>query len=214
MGGEPWGYPRPIALYLSPNGCRQWGMTTHSKSLLILASWPAESGWSRNFSPHAQAGVSLWHPSCLALEQGFQPLPKVGWRSQSQSDNSSPVMLCGVLGSPRAFSLPQVPGQSCCGLMLHFCLVSLVLLCTHGHSSYPTTFLLFACCFLTFQAGSDPKLVSGILMMGCPVRLSMWNWERHKGWFMWEVDWYRNKQRRISLSRLGEAQTTVLLLRL
>lgn len=56
---------------------------------------------------------------------------------------------------------------------LHFCLVSLGFLCRHGGGSYPATLLLFASHFLTFQAGSAPKLVSGILMTGCPVLLSV-----------------------------------------
>lgn len=56
---------------------------------------------------------------------------------------------------------------------LHFCLVSLGFLCRHRGSSYPTMLLLFASCFLTFQAGSAPKLVSGILTTGCPVLLSV-----------------------------------------
>lgn len=50
-----------------------------------------------------------------------------------------------------------------------FAHVSLGFLCRHGGSSYPVTLLLFASLFLTFQAGSAPKLVSGIFTMGCPI---------------------------------------------
>lgn len=61
-----------------------------------------------------------------------------------------------------ASSCSQHLGELC------FCLVLLGFLCRRGGSSYLTTLLLFASHFLTFQAGSPSKLVTGILTMGCP----------------------------------------------
>lgn len=67
-----------------------------------------------------------------------------------------------------------------------FAQVSLGFLCRHGASSYPVTVLLFASLFLTFQSGSAPKLVSGILAMGCPILLSC-EWREAEGWLWFDT---------------------------